>query len=59
LTRRLIRSQEQERQAVAGELHDRMSGHLFALRQASMRCPGYCNGRTRGRGERVLERRAR
>src|SRR4029077_11512658 len=33
LTRRLIRSQEQERQAVAGELHDRMSGHLFALRQ--------------------------
>jgi len=34
LTRRLIRSQEQERQAVAGELHDRMSGHLFALRQA-------------------------
>ena len=34
LTRRLIRSQDQERQAVAGELHDRMSGHLFALRQA-------------------------
>jgi signal transduction histidine kinase len=34
LARQLIRSQEQERQAMAGELHDRMSGHLFALRQA-------------------------
>ena len=34
LTRQLIRSQEQERRAMAGELHDRMSGHLFALRQA-------------------------
>ncbi len=34
LTRQLIRTQEQERQAMAGDLHDRMSGHLFALRQA-------------------------
>jgi two-component system NarL family sensor kinase len=34
LTRELIRNQEQERQTMAGELHDRMSGHLFALRQA-------------------------
>jgi two-component system, NarL family, sensor kinase len=33
LSRQLIRSQEQERRAMAGELHDRMSGHLFALRQ--------------------------
>ncbi len=33
LSRQLIRSQEQERRALAGELHDRMSGHLFALRQ--------------------------
>ena len=33
LTRQLIRNQEDERRALAGELHDRMSGHLFALRQ--------------------------
>jgi signal transduction histidine kinase len=33
VTRQLIRNQEQERRALAGELHDRMSGHLFALRQ--------------------------
>ncbi len=40
LARQLIRSQEQERRAMAGELHDRMSGHLFALRQGVDALPG-------------------
>jgi signal transduction histidine kinase len=35
LLQRLIRTQEQERRNLAGELHDRMSAHLFALRQAA------------------------
>jgi two-component system, NarL family, sensor kinase len=33
LSRELILNQERERRAMAGELHDRMSGHLFALRR--------------------------
>ena len=37
LLRRLIRTQEEERKLMAGDLHDRMSGHLFALRQGADR----------------------
>ncbi|MBO6634918.1 sensor histidine kinase [Parvibaculum sp.] len=37
LLRRLIRTQEEERRLIAGDLHDRMSGHLFALRQGADR----------------------
>ena len=37
LLRRLIRTQEEERRLMAGDLHDRMSGHLFALRQGADR----------------------
>jgi signal transduction histidine kinase len=33
LLQRLINSQEDERKRIAGDIHDRMSGHLFALRQ--------------------------
>ncbi|MBI1238995.1 MAG: hypothetical protein GC199_06590 [Alphaproteobacteria bacterium] len=34
LLQRLISSQEDERKRVAGEIHDSMSGHLFALRHS-------------------------
>ncbi len=37
LLQRLIRTQEDERRLIAGDLHDRMSGHLFALRQGADR----------------------
>ncbi len=33
LLQRLINSQEDERKRMASDIHDRMSGHLFALRQ--------------------------
>tara|TARA_R110002124_G_scaffold230810_1_gene396016 strand:- start:1634 stop:2878 length:1245 start_codon:yes stop_codon:yes gene_type:complete len=33
LLKRLINSQEDERKRISGDIHDRMSGHLFALRQ--------------------------
>tara|TARA_R110000868_G_scaffold107750_3_gene294720 strand:+ start:15843 stop:17081 length:1239 start_codon:yes stop_codon:yes gene_type:complete len=33
LLKRLIHSQEDERKRIAGDIHDRMSGHLFSLRQ--------------------------
>lgn len=37
LLQRLIRTREDERRLIAGDLHDRMSGHLFALRQGADR----------------------
>jgi len=36
--RRFAQVQEEERRNIAGELHDRMSGHLFALRQGLEQC---------------------
>ncbi|TDU26850.1 signal transduction histidine kinase [Panacagrimonas perspica] len=38
--RRFAQVQEEERRNIAGELHDRMSGHLFALRQGLEQCLG-------------------
>ena len=37
LLRRLIHAQEEERRLAAADIHDRMSGHLFALRQGADR----------------------
>lgn len=36
--RRYAQVQEEERRNIAGELHDRMSGHLFCLRQGIEQC---------------------
>jgi signal transduction histidine kinase len=36
--RRFAQVQEEERRNIAGELHDRMSGHLFGLRQGIEQC---------------------
>jgi signal transduction histidine kinase len=36
--RRFAQLQEDERRNIAGELHDRMSGHLFGLRQGIEQC---------------------
>lgn len=36
--RRFAQVQEEERRNIAGELHDRMSGHLFCLRQGIEQC---------------------
>lgn len=36
--RRFAQVQEDERRNIAGELHDRMSGHLFGLRQGLEQC---------------------
>jgi two-component system, NarL family, sensor kinase len=36
--RRFAQLQEEERRNIAGELHDRMSGHLFGLRQGIEQC---------------------
>jgi two-component system, NarL family, sensor kinase len=36
--RRFAQVQEDERRSIAGELHDRMSGHLFCLRQGIEQC---------------------
>lgn len=38
--RRLAQVQEEERRNISGELHDRMSGHLFFLRQGIEQCMG-------------------
>ncbi|HMM76198.1 MAG TPA: sensor histidine kinase [Gammaproteobacteria bacterium] len=38
LLHRLIRAQEDERQLIAGDLHDRMGGRLFTLQQGIDRC---------------------
>lgn len=38
LLHKLIRAQEDERQSIAGELHDRMGGRLFTLQQGIDRC---------------------
>lgn len=38
--RRFAQLQEEERRNIAGELHDRMSGHLFGLRQGIEQCQG-------------------
>lgn len=38
LLHRLIRTQEDERQSIAGDLHDRMGGRLFTLQQGIDRC---------------------
>jgi signal transduction histidine kinase len=37
LARRLIQTEEDERRRAAADIHDRMSGHLFALRQGADR----------------------
>ncbi len=37
LARRLIQAEEEERRRAAADIHDRMSGHLFALRQGADR----------------------
>lgn len=38
--RRFAQVQEEERRNISGELHDRMSGHLFGLRQGLEQCMG-------------------
>jgi len=38
LLHKLIRAQEDERQLIAGDLHDRMGGRLFTLQQGIDRC---------------------
>lgn len=43
--RRFAQVQEEERRNIAGELHDRMSGHLFGLRQGLEQCMGRLNDR--------------
>ena len=43
--RRFAQVQEEERRNIAGELHDRMSGHLFGLRQGIEQCMNGLNDR--------------
>ena len=44
--RRFAQVQEEERRNIAGELHDRMSGHLFGLRQGLEQCRAGLDDRT-------------